>query len=96
MKSNATTIITILVIAVGAYWYFFTGTSEQPALTTSVAENPAETRFQSLIRQLPIAFKVDIFSDPRFNALVDITTQVSPESAGRLDPFAPIQSTGGK
>ena len=91
MKSNTTLIIATLIIAAGAYWLFFTGTPEQPPLTTSTPENPAQTRFRALIVRLPSSFNTGIFSDERFNALVDLTTQISPESAGRLDPFAPVQ-----
>ncbi|TSC71263.1 MAG: hypothetical protein G01um101449_30 [Parcubacteria group bacterium Gr01-1014_49] len=96
MKSNTTIIIATLLIAAVIYGFFFTGTGEQPPLTASTAENPAQTRFQMLITKLPIAFNSSIFADPRFNALVDLTTQVSPESAGRLDPFAPLLGVGVK
>ena len=48
-------------------------------------------QFETLVGELePVSFNVGIFSDARFNALVDITTSVSPESFGRLDPLAPI------
>jgi len=98
ITSNAVfTTLATLAIAAGAYWYFFAGT-EQPALLTSSAEmSQAQMRFQTLVGELqPISFNVDIFSDPRFDALIDITVPVSPESAGRLDPFAPITSISGK
>jgi hypothetical protein len=38
----------------------------------------------------PIAFDTTIFSDPRFNALVDLKTAIVDEPIGRPDPFAPI------
>lgn len=96
MKSNITIVVTILLIAAVVYGVFFVGPGEQPPLTASMRENPAQTRFQALISKLPIAFDSSIFADPRFNTLIDLTTQVSPESAGRLDPFAPIQGVGVK
>ncbi len=97
MKSNATLfIVATLVVGAVAYWYFFTGTGNQPSLTVSASENAAQTEFKTLINELPVSFDTNIFSDVRFNALVDLTTQISPESLGRLDPFASIQGITAK
>lgn len=99
IDSNTTLIvIATLIVAAGAYWYFFTGTGNQPPLTaTTVSENQAQTRFQALVSELqPISFDTDIFSDPRFLSLVDLTTPITPESAGRLDPFASIIGVSAK
>lgn len=97
MKSNSTLIIiTAIVVGAGAYWYFFTGTGNQPSLTESTSENTAQIQFKALISQLPTSFDTSIFSDVRFNALVDLTTQISPESLGRLDPFASVQGINAK
>ena len=95
---NSNTIILIvatLIVAGGAYWYFFTGTGNQPPLATALAtDNPAQIQFQALVSELqPISFLTTIFSDARFMALVDLTTPIQSETIGRLDPFAPI--TGG-
>lgn len=95
MKSNSTFLIAIaLVIMGGLYWYFFIGKSEELPLTPSSSvgsENPAQTKFQTLVSQLqPISFDSSIFSDPNFTLLVDLTTPVVPETLGRLDPFAPL------
>lgn len=97
MKKNTIyLIIAALVVAAGAYWYFFTGTGNQPPLSASTVTNPAQVQFQTLVGELqPISFNTSIFSDPRFNALVDITTSISPESFGRLDPLAPFSGGGG-
>lgn len=85
------TILAILVVAGGAYWYFFTGNSGNAApLTVTALGDPSQTRFQTMITELqPITFDTSIFSDARFMALVDISTAITPESTGRLDPFAP-------
>lgn len=91
MKSNSTLIVTIvLVLVAGAYWYISSGTDTEAPLIISTSENPQQTEFKMLINKLPSSFNTAIFSDPRFNALVDLTTQIAPESPGRLDPFAPI------
>ena len=89
-------IIAILVIAAGIYWYFFTGTGNQPPLTVVESGDSVQTRFQVLTGELgPISFDTSIFSDPRFNALVDLTTPIFPEASGRPDPFAPITGVSG-
>lgn len=98
MKSNTIVIIIItLLLAAGAYWYFFTGTGNQPPLSTNnVPVSQAQAKFETLVSELqPISFNTSIFSDPRFNALVDITTTVSPEPSGRPDPLAPIPGVTG-
>ena len=99
MKTNTIILIiaTLLVMAC-AYWYFFTGTGNQPPLTTTAtSENPAQTQFQALLSESQsIAFHTDIFSDPNFSALVDLATPVTPETQGRPDPFAIIPGVAGK
>lgn len=99
MKSTpaASLIIVTLIIVAGAYWYTTSGVGEQPALTTSSSLNALQTRFQVLVSELqPISFNSAIFSDPGFMSLVDITTPVTPETPGRLDPFAPIPGVAEK
>ena len=92
MKPNTIIlIIAALVAAGGAYWYFFTGPGTEPPLTAGTADNQAQSRFQTLVSELQsISFDTDIFSEPSFMALVDLTTPITPETIGRLDPFAPI------
>jgi hypothetical protein len=92
MKSNTITlIIATLVVAAGAYWFFFTGTGNEVPLTVQTVDNQAQTRFQTLVGELQrISFNVSIFSDSRFGALIDLATPVIPETVGRLDPFAAV------
>ena len=100
MKIDSNTVLLIiatLIVAAGAYWYFFTGAGNEPPLTATVELNEAETQFQALVSALqPITFDTAIFSDPRFMALVDLATPIAPESVGRLDPFASIPGVSGK
>ena len=97
MKSNTILIGTVTLILAGvAYWYFFTGTGNQPPLSQSTSASQAQTQFQTLVSELePISFDTSIFSDPKFTALVDLTTPVAPENVGRLDPFATIGGVSG-
>lgn len=88
-------IIASLVVAGGIYWYFFTGGSSPSSLdlplTTSSTQSAAQVRFETLTTQLgPIAFNLSILTDPRFLALVDLTTPITEEPIGRKDPFAPV------
>jgi len=97
MKSNTIVIIivTLLVAAVG-YWYFFTGSSQQALTASAPTGNAAQTQFAALVSELsPISFNTTIFSDPKFTSLVNLSTPVSPEPAGRLDPFAPVPGVTG-
>lgn len=98
IDSNTTLLIlATLVVAAGAYWYFFTGTGNEAPLTAVVVENEAQTQFQALVSELqPISFDTSIFSDEHFMALVDLSTPIAPESAGRIDPFAVIPGVSGK
>lgn len=95
MKINSNTVFLTIgaIVVIGGIWYFFfNGTSGTPdqALSAS-SNNPAQTQFATLVSQLqPITFNTNIFQDPNFMALVDLSTPVTPESAGRLDPFAPL------
>lgn len=97
MKIDSNTIVIIvvtLIVALGAYWYFFTGTGDQAPLTAVTTENPAQTQFQALVSELqPISFDTTILSDSRFMSLVDLATPITPESSGRLDPFASLAGT---
>ena len=97
-SSNILLIIAGLIVAAGAYWYFFTGTGTDAPLTTSTAtDNVSQAQFQTLVSELqPISFDTSIFSDSRFMALVDLTTPITPEQAGRSDPFAPVPGISGK
>lgn len=93
MKFNSNTVLLIiatLIVAAGAYWYFSTGTGNEPSLSAdSAPENAAQIQFRALVSTLqPISFDTAIFSDPRFDALVDLTTPITPEPLGRPDPFA--------
>ncbi|MDB5244423.1 MAG: hypothetical protein JWN18_293 [Parcubacteria group bacterium] len=92
MKTNTILIIVAsLVVAAGAYWFFFSDTgNEPPIIADSGVNNENQAQFEALLSQLPIAFDTSVFTDPRFNLLVDITTAISPETIGKTDPFAPV------
>lgn len=93
MKPNVITIIVVtLIIIGGGYWYFTSQSSNDAPLSGSVpTDSPVQSQFDLLVNQLqPITFNTAIFSDPRFTALIDLTTPITPETPGRADPFAPL------
>lgn len=91
LNTNLKISVAILLIAAGIYWYSSTRTGNQPSLTISGSENQVQSKFQTLVGELSsISFDTSIFSDARFNVLVDITTPIAPEPVGRLDPFAVV------
>jgi hypothetical protein len=98
MKTNTILIIiSAFVVVAGVYWYYSTQTENEPPLTTGTAENLAQARFQSLVRELQsVSFDTSIFSNPNFKALIDLATPIMPETAGRIDPFAPVPGVSGK
>lgn len=98
MKSNTIIVIVLtVVLAGGVYWYTTAQSGNQAPLSASAnASNPAQVQFQTLVSQLEtISFKTDVFSDPRFTGLVNITVPITAEPSGRLDPFAPVQGAAG-
>ena len=100
-KPNLNTLFLIIATTVllgGLYWYFFSGDETGPPLSVGVVgPTGAQARFETLIGQLePITFDLTVLSDPRFDALVDLSTPVTPESSGRTDPFAPVPGVSSK
>ena len=82
-----------LKVLLGAAAYFFLpdGSSSATALSGSAPADANEAAFIQLSGELdPISFDPKVLEDPRLTSLVDISTQVIPESSGRSDPFAPF------
>lgn len=99
MKSNPTIplVIIVLILAGGAYWYYSSQTGNQLPLMASAGEGEAQTQFKTLVSELKnISFDTSIFSNPNFQALTDLATQVAPEPSGRIDPFAPLAAASAK
>ena len=98
MNSNTIMLIVAgLIVLAGVYWFFFTGTGNQVPLTAGASQGQAQVQFQTLAGELtPITFDTSIFSDPRFQSLADLATPITPESTGRIDPFAPVPGVVGR
>jgi len=92
LLKNQKILMLLGVIALFAIGYFlFVKPTAAPDVTATAAATPAELLFINLAGQLdPIAFDGGVLNDPRFQSLVDIRTQILPETPGRTDPFAPL------
>lgn len=92
MKFNTLSfVVVILALAGGVYWFFFANSGSELPISASGPSSQTQAEFQSLVSQLQsISFDTRIFSDPAFTSLVDLKQEVTPESSGRIDPFAPI------
>lgn len=85
----------VLLLALG--YFFFFNSASTPDLSTGTAASPTELFFANLQSELtPISFDTGLFSDTRFNALVDIRTAITDEAKGRQDPFAPLPGAAKK
>ncbi len=79
----------ILLFGAGYFYISGTGSSNVPLTIETVASTTK--KFQSLAEQLsPLKFDTDIFSDPRFMALKNISAPFVEVPTGRTDPFAPF------
>lgn len=91
MNKNTILISVVSLATAGAaYFYFFTGTGNEPPLSAIPEPSTTQTQFKILSGKLPPSFDLSIFSDRHFTELVDITQPVQKEPSGRLDPFAPL------
>jgi hypothetical protein len=95
MPQNQTAVILIVlglvVLGAVAYLLFGQGQTDPAVLITDTAITERELVFVNLTAQIePIKFETGILTDPRFLALVDLSTAIVPENTGRTDPFAPI------
>src|SRR5476651_2398090 len=96
MKLKTQTILLIGAAGIvlgGGYWYLFgsSGGNAAPLSTVLPAQTGAQAQFETLVGELnPVSFDLGIFTDPRFMALTDLATPITPEGSGRIDPFAPL------
>lgn len=82
--------IGLLVLAAAAY-VLMTRQKDDVLSATPPPSSAAEMQFLSLTREIdPVEINTAILSDPRFNRLIDIRTDILPEASGRQDPFAPL------
>lgn len=95
-RSNILLLISlVIVLGGGIYYFFFFDRSTGSALSGGAPmASDAELSFMTLVGRLdPIVFDTALLADPRFTGRQDIRTTILPETAGRVDPFAPLSGT---
>jgi hypothetical protein len=97
LKHKAISIIIAGLLAV-AVWYFFSGSSSSDSVLSTDQPDQAPQGTQDLVQSLlalqSVTLSGTIFSNPSFQVLRDFTTPITPEPAGRDDPFAPLGTSG--
>jgi len=100
-KKNISIIIIVIVVFIIAFMYLGrnnsnTGTSALSVQTTGTANNADAQYIYNLLQQMA-AVKLDdsIFSRQDFQSLKDNTVTLTPQQAGRNNPFSPIGSDSG-
>lgn len=84
-------VLGILILAAAGYLLFGQGATVGVLSEGASPASEAELTFLALTARIdPVDFDTSILQDPRFAALRDIRTSVTPEATGRFDPFAPF------
>lgn len=88
-------IITIIVVALIAYFYYEGSVpTTNSSLETSIANNEAQAvgvRVLTLLKQIKsLTIDSGLFVDPSYLTLRDYSVQIPPENVGRSNPFAPL------
>ena len=95
MQHKIIAIVIVVTLATGA-WYFLSGTSAPPSVLTTAPPSTAPAGAQDLVDSLlalrAVSLDGTILSSPSFQALQDFSTPITPEPAGRTNPFAPLGS----
>jgi len=88
----------ILVIVLAAAWWYFWGNQGSDEAVLSETETSgfevAQVRGSEVISLLEtlrsLKLDTEVLKDPNFAILKDLELPISPEAAGRNNPFAPI------
>lgn len=85
-------VVLVVLVAAAIAYTVFQGRSTDETITVSETATASEANFVTLASELDvIVFDVSILSDPRFLSLVNIHTAITPEPAGRADPFSKLR-----
>lgn len=96
INKNLLLVLVLLVVAVAGFFIFqFVGgdpeplTSSQPGFSSPIGQELIiELNRLTALKNV----KSDLFKNPAFASLRDLTQQVAPQPVGRGNPFAPIGS----
>ena len=92
LKDNKTYIILVLLAVVGIWFYmaYFSKPSSSPTLSEQTLSPLSQDILTTLASLNTIKLDNTIFTDPLFTSLTDYGVPISPQNAGRRNPFAPI------
>lgn len=90
INKNILLLLTLVVLAVAGYFIFFRGEEEPLTSTESIPTVGGELVVE--LNRLKALRNIDgdLFKDPSFKTLVDITQPVTPQPLGRSNPFLPF------
>jgi hypothetical protein len=90
-------IIIAVIVLVGGYFAYTSGSSSD-TLLTSTADTPTAQVSKELLATLgnlrSLSLDTSIFTDAAFVSLVDFGTAIPLEPVGRENPFAPLSGLG--
>ncbi|MFH0755227.1 MAG: hypothetical protein V1910_00985 [bacterium] len=93
MKNNIITIIIIVIIGMMAFWYLTKTENVTDSLVKDIKTTDsvdAKYIYTILQKMAQVTLDDSIFADAIFKKLKDNTVFFPPQSAGRDNPFAPI------
>ncbi len=96
-QKTTAAVIVILLLGYFVYAEFFAGSAAPAADTSSVAATPVigQDILTLVLKLQKISIDSSLFSSDLWARLKDSGLLLSPESQGRVDPFAPIGSDSG-
>lgn len=91
-------ILLVVILGIG-YSVFFVGESDTASLVSDRVGSPGDVvvgknLLALLLTLQSIDLKEDIFTDPAFRRLEDFSLELAPQSVGRVNPFAPLSTSG--
>lgn len=94
MKNKSTSnlifiIIIVIIIVSGGYLYINSHNAILPPITATNMKI-SSINIKKITSIGSIRLDTSIFSDPRFNALINTDITVNPETIGRTNPFAQL------
>jgi hypothetical protein len=89
-KNLLVSVVVVILLVIFGYWYF-NGSSSASAPILSASDVAGSDALLATLNQLKsLSLDDSIFSRPAFEALTDETVTISPVTAGRPNPFAPL------
>ncbi len=94
---NKTTILILIVLVLGGFFYFYVMGDNVPASgtlqgTSAQLPDNAAAEVLALLHQIEqLEIDPTIFELPVYRTLVDYAVPIPPQPVGRVNPFAPVR-----